>query len=1431
MRRRTARYIGLILVISLIAVSVFSAWRLIGTRQRSAETAEREELRIKAKYAAGLIDPNLAGMLTFSIQDQGTFHFEEIRNVLRAFFAGVDVRGIYTMALRGEDIIFGPETYDEDDPMASPPGTVYERPSDLDIEIFRTGKEYVYGPSEDEYGTFITAIAPVKDPATGKVVMAVGIDVLAANWKQKAGTIAKDPLTSFFSLMILFLVGAVIVYFYARSIRPGYRRFAPWIIVPVAAVMVLMIAFFAAQEYYRKLEDLKTMTGEIKNIAGNRWTELVNTQTAKLRSAADKLMEDENLLGLWQAGDTDALYEYSRPLFEELKDKSNISHLYFIGDDNACILRAHAPFKKGDIIDRVTLETAAYTGRDSRGIEMGPLGTFTLRYVRPLYTGGRIFGFLELGMEIEHIKEELSRFFELDIMTVLKKSYITQEQFLAGQKIFGYDGDWGYFDDHVVLDRSPGKIPEDLRGKISGSDIFSQDILKIEHGNRQLFCGTIPVYDVTGEKPGVMVFTHDVTDDIARVKGTLLFDISMAFSMVFGIIALIWYVTSRVEDQLLSAFSRIKDNEEKMTTTFNSIGDAVIATDSSGRVVRMNPVAEQLTGWTFPEAEGKYLSQVFNIINTRTREVIPDLVPRVIDGGKTMDLANHTSLISRDGTEYQIADSASPIMGAEGRVSGVVVVFHDVTEQYLTREKLRQAQERLSIATRGAGIGVWDYRVVSDFLEWDDMMFEIFGVNKKTFRNTFKDFSECILPEALPEVNRAFREFVEAGKDFDIEFPIIGPGGAIKYVAGSASVVRDETGKVVRVIGVNYDVTEKREGQEKITQLFTAVEQSPVCVVITDTDGRIEYVNPKFMDLTGYSMDEVIGENPRVLKSGEMPEEGYKELWETITSGGEWRGEFHNKKKNGELYWESAAISPIRDRKGKISHFIAVKEDITERKRFENELKRSNDNIRTILEKTPFGVLLVGKDRKIIWMNDTMLSMTGYSSRAELIGMSCEKAFCSHGQTECPFMDRGEEILVNYEGKIYRADGGEVPVLKTVRLIEFDGEEVLLETFVDVTELRKIQDKIKENEEKYRTLVENMPGVVFRCINDEKWSMLFISEEIQRMTGYPASDFIGNSVRSFASIIHEEDRGMVQDSIKSAVAEDRSYDVEYRILCADGRVLWVKEKGRILFDGRRGMIWLDGVIFDITIRKKAEEELEQAIAMQMEFTSTVSHELRTPLTAIKSGVAIVLDGIAGEINADQKEFLGTVNRNVDRLTRLINDVLDFQRLKSGKEKFTMEKGDINGIIENVCKDMSPAASERSLKLSLELDEKMPEIVFDADAITRVLVNLLNNALKFTSSGGITVSTEARTGENVVLITVEDTGKGIKHEDLPQLFNDFVQLDTGKDRQTGGTGLGLAICKKLVAQHGGRIWAESELGKGSKFYFVLPIEERRGGAHG
>lgn len=252
------------------------------------------------------------------------------------------------------------------------------------------------------------------------------------------------------------------------------------------------------------------------------------------------------------------------------------------------------------------------------------------------------------------------------------------------------------------------------------------------------------------------------------------------------------------------------------------------------------------------------------------------------------------------------------------------------------------------------------------------------------------------------------------------------------------------------------------------------------------------------------------------------------------------------------------------------------------------------------------------------------------------------------------------------------------------------------------------------------------------------------------------------------------------------------------------------------------------ILEDLTFAKdkldKYTKELEEALRIKSDFTSTVSHELRTPLAAVKEGIALVTDGTAGPLTVEQKEFLDIAKRNVDRLARLINNILDFQKLEAGKMPMEIREHNINEAVEETFKTMASLADDKRLRLVLDLGEKLPVINFDKDKIIQVLTNLVGNAIKNTDKGGITIMTKR--GENFIEVSVKDTGAGIKKEDMPRLFQQFTQIETPGERKTGGTGLGLAISKELIKAHHGKIYAESEFGVGSVFAFRLPIVERR-----
>lgn len=236
------------------------------------------------------------------------------------------------------------------------------------------------------------------------------------------------------------------------------------------------------------------------------------------------------------------------------------------------------------------------------------------------------------------------------------------------------------------------------------------------------------------------------------------------------------------------------------------------------------------------------------------------------------------------------------------------------------------------------------------------------------------------------------------------------------------------------------------------------------------------------------------------------------------------------------------------------------------------------------------------------------------------------------------------------------------------------------------------------------------------------------------------------------------------------------------------------------------------------------KELEKALMVKSDFISMASHELRTPLAAIKEGIGIVLDGKTGEIASQQKEFLHMAQRNVDRLARIINDILDFQKLEYGKMVMRVKENDINEITNEACNMMAHMARDKRLELIIALGKDIPKINCDRDKITQVLTNLISNAVKFTDKGTIKVSTCR--DANVVMVSVVDTGIGIKEEDMSNLFQKFSQIEKGLERKPGGTGLGLIISKEIIEKHKGKIWVESKFGEGTVFHFVLPIKERR-----
>lgn len=246
---------------------------------------------------------------------------------------------------------------------------------------------------------------------------------------------------------------------------------------------------------------------------------------------------------------------------------------------------------------------------------------------------------------------------------------------------------------------------------------------------------------------------------------------------------------------------------------------------------------------------------------------------------------------------------------------------------------------------------------------------------------------------------------------------------------------------------------------------------------------------------------------------------------------------------------------------------------------------------------------------------------------------------------------------------------------------------------------------------------------------------------------------------------------------------------------------------------------ISSIVQDIAEQKKSEQKMRELTEAKLKLISMVSHEIRSPITSIQQSINIVLGKSSENLNVEQRDFLDVARRNVDRLARLINNVLDFQKLQTGKVEFVFKEGDINEVVKEAYQTMKLVADQKHLDLKIELDPSLPLVLMDRDKIAQVVTNLLNNAIKFTEVGYIKLVIEKKDGS--VHLTVKDTGRGISAQNYTRIFNSFEQVLDPQQRSEG-TGLGLSISKEIIERHQGKIWVESEMGEGSVFHVILPL---------
>jgi len=733
------------------------------------------------------------------------------------------------------------------------------------------------------------------------------------------------------------------------------------------------------------------------------------------------------------------------------------------------------------------------------------------------------------------------------------------------------------------------------------------------------------------------------------------------------------------------------------------------------------------------------------------------------------------------------------------------------------------------------------------------------------------------------EYYRQLWSTIASGQVWNGEFQNRRKDGSLYWEYATIAPVADAQGVITNYVAIKEDITERKSTEEQLLRLSQAVEQSGNTVIVMDRAGLIEYVNPKFTEVTGYAAEDAIGQSPITLMNGfgATPDFSQDEWWLTVNSGQIWHGEFRNHRKDGSLFWESATIAPVHGRDGTIINFVEIKQDITEQKILQDQLQKQNDYLsilhqvtldllnrrelddllQVVVERS--AVLLDAPYSELMLEEDGVLAVKAFTAnQTNLKGdrVSREEARLSwlaydtqepvilddystwehrrevypsnlHAVADFPVI-AGERCLgvlsLGRSQPDYRftAQQTETGILfaRLVALV-LDNLSLYDSAMREIAERKRAESLLQESEARFRQIVENASDVIYRT--DAKGHFTYVNPSALKVLNFSSEgEMLG---RHYLDIATPESRTRLKRFYDHQyLSKTRNSYYEFPAVTVDGQIAWIGQNVQLIMDGEQ-VTGFQAVARDITSLKQTQEALalsrDQALdasRFKSQLLSRVSHELRTPLGGILGYVELLEYGAYGSLNAEQHNATKNIIESTQYLTEMVNDLLDEAQIES--KSLSLYEGLFRpaDLLEKIRATMSVLAEKKGLSFHVSLDPDLPDELYgDFNRLQQIVINLGGNAVKFTDKGEVSVRMK-RPSPAQWSIEVRDSGVGIPPADRENIFEPFRQVNNSITRENRGSGLGLAITHQLVELMGGQIRLESEVGKGSLFIVTLPI---------
>ncbi|HPO61803.1 MAG TPA: PAS domain S-box protein [Candidatus Kapabacteria bacterium] len=501
-------------------------------------------------------------------------------------------------------------------------------------------------------------------------------------------------------------------------------------------------------------------------------------------------------------------------------------------------------------------------------------------------------------------------------------------------------------------------------------------------------------------------------------------------------------------------------------------------------------------------------------------------------------------------------------------------------------------------------------------------------------------------------------------------------------------------------------------------------------------------------------------------------------------------------------------------------------------KQCREKLNQSEQQYKIIVENA-FDAIYLMKNKRYDYVNPQFVQLTGYSYE-ELTANNFNFEILISEESKKYIKERYEARLNGiaidnkYEVNILRKDGITVPVEINTVSIGIKGEVAVLGIMREISERKRFENALKESEHSYRTLTENIPGLVYRVYVQEKNKVVFYNNMLEKFLGYSDNEIQSSDYNFLEKFILPEDKYRIEKEIVQALNDKQVYDIEFRIKDINGNIKYLMGRGKPVFDKNDNLLFVDGVFFDNTKQKEVEKELNETIASKDKFFSIIAHDLKGPLAGFMGYTKTLVNEFNKLTFNEIIDITTTLSESAQKLYSTLENLLEWSRTQTGRIEFKPELIDLREIAFNITYILKQNANDKNIMLVSNIfDETI--VKADKNMITTVIRNLVANAIKFTDDyGRVTISakeiTESIGGlqKKSYLVSVEDNGIGIDDAGLSKLFRideNVTSIGTSGEK---GTGLGLILCKEFIEKHNGRIWAESQHGKGSSFNFTIPV---------